>query len=745
MANSKITIEFLQLPVVNDVIKFTESKLGLILNEVFKNLRLGTEQTSLPSKTLGRYEINIPADYNINDIGVKSADANGAIIINSLISMQPYSEASGRTYLVYSSVPVKMVLLSSGYEITWDFSFTNTSPAGGNYSNYISNNYKSAFTLDYNYSNMFTVTTSNGADGSGIGTVVIEANYINAFFAVDTNTAAANITIVNQIISTPIAINSISYSQAAIPCEQARVNVTTSVLATKVVSPVAIVPNFANPFVFDAQRETTYTIIVENAEGQQSKQIIKAPSILNAEKFSVSIVNSPNGATVSIAPFDQIGLLIEYSLDGLNWKSESVFSGLDVGSFTLYVRDQLGCSFTKPFEVVEFGIYTPYFYISKSNSIRFANRITWGDSANYKNDENTLGCEVDEEHAYCGRQNFKTANVITTQFKSNYGLNTAKVIKSDLSEVDIPIVKITKNIGIKDKRDARKYNLGNNKTGIYFTYGNIYNFDTNTSEGTHYLNGTLPDWAVINGYITISGAWYSIKDIFYDEDKSADIIVITSLYTGADASVIVGSVYNDFNYEVYEFTIDMVNYIDQTIQVRLNNDDDNFESVVQLSEKIDVAVNFKNNLEIKYWNNDNTDIFYASGIRNLINVELTKQEGVSEGESDTYKTDTNALLLSAQLYELDKFTFEPVSKEIWRKMMIALSHKNVFINGIQYVKNGEFETEPALNKSNLYFLKATLLKTGVVFNSDSSTGDDFNTGSIEIPGLIETEIGFVKY
>jgi len=77
--------------------------------------------------------------------------------------------------------------------------------------------------------------------------------------------------------------------------------------------------------------------------------------------------------------------------------------------------------------------------------------------------------------------------------------------------------------------------------------------------------------------------------------------------------------------------------------------------------------------------------------------------------------------------------------------MIALSHKNVFINGVQYVKNGNFDTEGPLDKSNLYVLKATMIKAGIVYNSDSATGDDFNTGSIEIPGLIQTEIGFVKY
>lgn len=489
----------------------------------------------------------------------------------------------------------------------------------------------------------------------------------------------------------------------------------------------------------------TFTVEVEDENGLRASQAVRMPDYLNIDNFTLNINNSPNGATVTSTAINVFGLELEYSLNNIDWQTSNVFSGLDVGTFMFWVRDQLGAVVSKNFTVTEFGIYTPYFYISKANSIRFANRITWGDAANYKNDENTLGAEVDVDLAYNGCQNFKTANVITTQFKSNYENNVVKVVKQDLTEVTVPVTKMTSNIALKDKRDARKYNLGSGKTGIYFTSGNIYNFDTNAIIEPHYMAGTLPVWASIGSYINIGSAWFTIDDILYDETKAADVLVISETYTGADVDVVVGAIYNDFNYEVYEFSIDMVDYIDETIQVRINNDDDHFESVVHLSEKIQVAVGFPKNVEIKYWNEDNTDIFYATGIRHLINVELTKQEGVSEGESDTYKTDTSALLLSAQLYEADKFTFEPVSKEIWRKLMIALSHKYVFINGVQYVKNGEFETEGPLDKSNLYVLKATMIKTGVVFNSDSADGGDFNTGSIEIPGLIETEIGFVKY
>ncbi len=49
------------------------------------------------------------------------------------------------------------------------------------------------------------------------------------------------------------------------------------------------------------------------------------------------------------------------------------------------------------------------------------------------------------------------------------------------------IYKKSNNIGIKDKRDAIKYNLGGGKTGIYFNSGNIYNFDTNGNLSFHQM------------------------------------------------------------------------------------------------------------------------------------------------------------------------------------------------------------------------------------------------------------------
>jgi hypothetical protein len=546
--------------------------------------------------------------------------------------------------------------------------------------------------------------------------------------------------------STAFSISSITFSQTASnPCTNIDMTVTTNELATKVLEPVLIDPNTNNPFTITVLRSQIFGLKLENATGDIINELVETPHLLNASNFTLQINNSPNGATVIVDNTNSDGLNLEYSLDNSTWQTSNIFSGLVQGNYDLYVRDQYGCSFTKDFTINEFGVYTPSFYISKSNSFRFANRITWGDSANYKNDENTLSCEVDVLQPFQEIQQFQSADIITTQFKSNYALNEAKIVKEDLTEVNVPVVKKTSNIGIKNKRDARKYDLGGGKTGVYFISGNVYDYDTNAITGPYALNGLLPEWAVIGNYISIGLVWYLIEDIVFDESKNADVIVFTNTYTGPEVNIIAGSIYNRFNYEVYEFTIDMNAYIDEYFRVKIIATDPHFVTLTHLSELIWCKVKHEDVKEIAYYNTTNTDILYSTGIKHKIRIPYISVDGAIEEESEVHKTDSNAILLNADLFESDIFKFEPVTKEIWRKLMQALSHEIVTIDGVGYVKNGNFNTEGPLGKSNLYVLTATMLKTGNVYNSQTSANTDFDGNEVEVPGLIETDSGFVRY
>lgn len=596
-------------------------------------------------------------------------------------------------------------------------------------------NFVTAFMLDFGGTG-FTITRS-----VNVVTIVCPETYLH-FNTFSTNADVDGV-ITNVTPSTFIREN-LTFSQATTPCTHVLVTVETSELATKITSPISINPNTNNPFSFEWLRGTEFTLTMENAGGDVVNELVETPPLLNASNFTIQVNSSPNGGTATVSATNSNGLDLEYSLDGTTWQTGNTFSGLVPDDYTLHVRDQYGCLFTKDFNVDEFGIYAPFFYIDKANSFRFANRVTFG-GLNYKTDENTLSCEADVEEPWMEVQQFKAANVPTNQFKSNYATNTVKIVRDGLADVTVPVTKMTNNIGIKDKRDARKYNLGNGKTGIYFLSGNIYDYVSNAVVGTHALNGNVPTWAVPGNYIEISGAWFLIEQIIFDEDKNAEVVVFTNTYTGAEAAVIVGSIYNLFDYEVYEFTIDMADYIDQYFRVKIEAIDSHFPTITHLSEKIWCKVEHENVLEIRYRNTTNTNVFYATGIEHIINIPYTVVKGKDESDSEIHKTDSDAKLLNADIYESEEFLFEPVTKEIWRKLKIALSTEELFINGVGYVKNGDFNTEGPLGKTNLYVLTATMMKTGNVYNSQTTGLIDFNTGSAEIPGLIQSDSGFVKY
>jgi len=265
------------------------------------------------------------------------------------------------------------------------------------------------------------------------------------------------------------------------------------------------------------------------------------------------------------------------------------------------------------------------------------------------------------------------------------------------------------------------------------------------ANGTYSLNGLLPEWATSGNYISINNTFYLIEDTIYDDNKNADVIVINNTYTGVTTPIIVGCIYNRFNYEVYEFTIDFVNFIDQKLRIKLTCQNGTNTPLIHLSEVLWCQVKHEGVLEIKYYNSTNTDIYYSTGIIHKIRIPILKVSGKVDEATETHKTDTDVILLNADLFEVDDFQFMPLSKELWRKLCIALSHERVFINGVGYVKYAPFNTEGPLDKSNLYVLTASMIKTGNVYNSQSSSGMEFTGSEVAIPGLIATESGFLKY
>ena len=118
-----------------------------------------------------------------------------------------------------------------------------------------------------------------------------------------------------------------------------------------------------NSGLFTITTAGTYSVVVTNTTtGCQSSDSISFTTssgpativaVLTTEAFSSGL------ATIEAVVTGGFGIY-EYSLDGIDWQSSPVFSGLENGSYTIYVRDIQGCDLL-PSEPIQTITYPNYF------------------------------------------------------------------------------------------------------------------------------------------------------------------------------------------------------------------------------------------------------------------------------------------------------------------------------------------------------------------------------------------------
>ena len=610
------------------------------------------------------------------------------------------------------------------------------------------------------YSTNLTILLNLNVPPGDFPYITIESDIDNFFTSAKWVDFGSNwsVTFTNVPTVQPITIDSFVFVEAnpGVPCTQVNASVTTSEQADSYgFSPTGtFFPVTTNPFTVPTlNRASSYSLYVKKGTQTSTARLINTPSFLVSSDISTSYVNSPNGATISIVVNPGLrGLTYGYSLDGTNFQQGSVFSGILEGDYTITVNDQLGCTTSVPITIPPFsdgGIGERIAYAdlpSKSNSIRYARYVDWGICSNYKNDENTLSWQLPYVENACEyKQLFQDCDNITTQIKTNYSNIVATVIDEQLVETQVTVTQKTFYTNLKDKRDARIYNVGGEFTGIYFLSGNLYDFDGSGITGSYNLNGSLPAWGVIGNYIFYNNAWLLISNIIYDDSIASYVLIINTTYTGADSSIIVSSIYNLEPYNIFEFNVDMSLFQNKKIQVNITQTDDDvsFPEVVFLSEVIDVATVHEGTVCIDYYNDNNTDMFYATGIKNKIRMPIEYFGGSVIDETTAERTDINTYLISAEGYESDTIAFKLMPKQMMRKVVQALAHKFVFLNDVQYVKEESPEVSGLIG-TNLYRMNAPMTKANAVYTS-KGTGEVFSTGAFEIPILLKTESeGFLK-
>ena len=548
----------------------------------------------------------------------------------------------------------------------------------------------------------------------------------------------ANFEVNSQVIDVFKILNVITLTHAPNPCGQVVLRVTTNKNLTSICNDViCIMPNGMGGDII-CNRGVTIPIICSTATNQVSRTITTPPLLDSiSNPIRLEVLNTPNGASVSVHVPNAELLGVEYSLDNVNWFSESSFSGLENGNYTVYIRDQYGCKKTKYFAVVENNFEHGEAFISKENSIRFKEQ-----RINYLTDENSKYCESNSKLNYGYVQEFLSSDSITTQFKSNYLNVSARLINQETDEVT-PIIctPITQNLNNKAKYTGVKaYQFNENQFGVYFESGNILDYDTNVIIDSYSLNGGLPLWAKLGNSVNLNGVGYYIDNIGFDETVNAEVLIFNGALSLSSLvrTHTLSCVFNLQDYEVYEFTIDFSRFLNQNIILEIINDDPNFGNHIIQSETLHISPFLKDYLEINYWNTTNTNIIYSSGIRHLLRLPYNRIKAADTDTHENGRTDTSTRLLKAEILEATEFEFMPFPLELYRKVKIALSLDNVFINEVGYIKGSEFQKEN-LGSSNLYKLTATMIKSGNEFNSSLSTEQDvINIYNENIPGLINS-------
>ena len=604
-----------------------------------------------------------------------------------------------------------------------------------------------SFGLDFNGSGIYTVTRTDNV-------VVIQSTVANLSFSNPASTGDVTFTIANfsgSVFQIPESI----FQQATDACNNVKLKVTTNIYADVITSPIGTTTRAGNVIYIDVPRSgglnpSTINLSLATTPGQQVSRSLTVPSILAGGNIALTINTSPNGATIIASHFPNEELDLEYSLgDGTTqtpYQISNIFTSVVAGAYTVYVRDQFGCIVNKSFTVDAFGVDTPYFEISESNSIRWVGRTLNGIALDVRIDQNRFSYEEDVKRKYKHFEDFTISNIPETQFKTNYASPVVKVYEGTTLLETIAPVKKTNNLRLTDSRDALKFSDTNGKTGIYFTTGKRYNFDTGADLLNDYtLNGNLPEWGLKGNYVKISGAWFEIEDVLFDQTRQAEYLSINQNYAGVEVSIIVGTNYNRENYEVWEFYNSFTNYLGKTLDMELINTDLVFDTLVYRAESVKVYASLPDHHEIKYSNVSNTDVMYSTGISFLINARLDKVSDAPIGENENFSSDDVTLLERANIKQAKEFVFESVTRGQMIKLYRSLYHRKLFINETGYAISETPEVEGGLEESSLYDLTAVLVKTGEYYNATSFDFDDPTTvGLLEMPALISVGNGFIE-
>ena len=566
---------------------------------------------------------------------------------------------------------------------------------------------------------------------------------VSDFTETNNNTGGSIETIITNLPTTiDIKIlSSVISENITDPCNLVDISIITNQQATNITSPVNE-PVLTNPFtITDILRDSVNDILITlNDATSSDKQSIFVPKIESA-LFDLQIVKDPSSNTLNIIWLGakQPYFNLTYSLDNITFYPSTSFGGLSEGNYTLYVKDDIGCSISIPFEITSFepNVYTreSVFTISEQNSLIYKKRENIDGCTIFKNPTNTLSYE---EETNTNTRDFKQLfqkcdGIRTEQLRSSYENATVNLIDCQGSETALVLEQKTANIGVTDVRDVTINSvsyLNSQFVGVTYVSGKTYDPDTLLENGSYYLGSSVPKFMNKGDYIQVEGAgWFLVKDVvFINQVQNLILDILTSSFPiPVTGQTVKGtSVRNINNYEVFEYDFDF-NTLNGDYYIKIEATDSEFESVSYRTEWFNVKELQERTYVLQYYNTENNETNYSTGIRNKIRIPYA--ETLTFGSIDTqdvYLTDTSAVSIEADFRKGYTLNIIPAPESFIDKIIAASSNDRLFMNGLSLVKNAEAEPE-RVGVSNLYKLTMQYVRSDYNFNSVS---DD---GSIVIP------------
>ena len=604
--------------------------------------------------------------------------------------------------------------------------------------------WRQAWLLDHNSTNKFTVTLLSG------NRVLIEAKKTNIEFLNQSSNAGVTFTIENEAQVPTFFISQVLNQEASTnKCDQVKVRVECTDNIQDLLSPVQILGVNATFVEFDWPRDQA--IVVQVTDGNNTRiQNHLTPKFLLAPTVDVVKTTTGGNATISQQP-NLSGNT--YSLDNSNYQNSNVFPGLLEGNFTAYVKDIYGCVRSTPFTIDAFtpevAKKTPIAYLSNTNSIRYKKDESWDYVTVFKNDYNTLSFEEQARlvirfvHQYLG------TDVVATQLKTSYETVEANAIECKTgNKTPLTVIKKTDNLNKKDRRDAIGYSFPDGRFGFYFTAGQVYDPEQPSNEviGTYELYGGLPQWGRAGVFLSVNAVSFAkILEVEFVEDINAYVLVVDGDFSANPNPQILEATYNVFDWDAFEFDVDMgsVPYDAFQVEILLSDATDGFDDIRFLSEEIQKQTDLSDYISIVSYNSENIDIAYSTGIKHLIRLDYDLFGLADESELETEKGDQQVYNLKGYSYPKKRLSLTRLTTGIARKVRQMLTLDTIIINGVKYVV--EEVSEPTrIGITNQYKMEVVLYEI-----EDKLASDQVDTGiqiDIEdVPGLIADNDDFIKY